>query len=107
MVMRFKPDAGTIVSYTATIQDIYSPTTCMFVTTTVCTFISTVVHIAAIPDIEHNAPHTIFSNNINATFNIVEACVQLKVPRLVNISSEQVYSAHDLAAKAKNVWSCW
>jgi nucleoside-diphosphate-sugar epimerase len=48
-----------------------------------------VVHIAAIPDIEHNAPHTIFSNNINATFNVVEACVQLGVSRLVNISSEQ------------------
>jgi nucleoside-diphosphate-sugar epimerase len=48
-----------------------------------------VVHIAAIPDIEHNAPHTIFSNNLNATFNIVEACVQLGIPRLVNISSEQ------------------
>ena len=48
-----------------------------------------VVHIAAIPDIEHNAPHTIFTNNISATFNVVEACVQLGVKRLVNISSEQ------------------
>ena len=28
-----------------------------------------VVHIAAIPDIEHNAPHTVFANNITATFN--------------------------------------
>lgn len=48
-----------------------------------------VVHIAAIPDIEHNAPHTIFANNTTATFNVVEACVQLNVPRLINISSEQ------------------
>ena len=28
-----------------------------------------IVHIAAIPDIEHNAPHTVFANNITATFN--------------------------------------
>ncbi len=49
----------------------------------------TVVHIAAIPDIEHNAPHTVFANNITATFNVVEACVMFGVPRLVNISSEQ------------------
>lgn len=48
-----------------------------------------VVHIAAIPDIEHNAPHTVFTNNITATFNVVEACVSLGVRRLVNISSEQ------------------
>ena len=48
-----------------------------------------VVHIAAIPDIEHNAPHTVFANNITATFNVVEACVMFGVPRLVNISSEQ------------------
>jgi len=48
-----------------------------------------VVHIAAIPDIEHNAPHTIFANNMTATFNVVEACVQLNVKRFINISSEQ------------------
>jgi len=48
-----------------------------------------VVHIAAIPDIEHNAPHKIFTNNLSATFNVVEACVQLGVPQLVHISSEQ------------------
>lgn len=48
-----------------------------------------VVHIAAIPDIEHNAPHTVFTNNISATFNVVEACVMFGVKRLVNISSEQ------------------
>ena len=48
-----------------------------------------IVHIAAIPDIEHNAPHTVFANNTIATFNVVEACVALGVPRLINISSEQ------------------
>lgn len=53
-------------------------------------FIVQVVHIAAIPDIEHNAPHTIFANNMTATFNVVEACVQLNVKRFINISSEQV-----------------
>ena len=37
-----------------------------------------VVHIAAIPDIEHNPPHQIFTNNISATFNVVEACIQLQ-----------------------------
>ena len=36
-----------------------------------------------------NAPHTIFNNNMSATFNVIEACVQLGVKRLVNISSEQ------------------
>jgi len=48
-----------------------------------------VVHIAAIPDLEHNAPSTIFSNNLNGTFNVVEACVTVGVKRLVYVSSEQ------------------
>lgn len=48
-----------------------------------------VVHIAAIPDLEHNAPSTIFSNNVTSTFNVVEACVAVGVPRLVYVSSEQ------------------
>lgn len=49
-----------------------------------------VVHVAAIPDPTHNPPHVVFSTNISSTFNVVEACVRLKVPRLVNISSETV-----------------
>jgi len=49
-----------------------------------------VVHVAAIPDPTHNPPHVVFSTNVSSTFNVVEACVRLKVPRLVNISSETV-----------------
>jgi nucleoside-diphosphate-sugar epimerase len=49
-----------------------------------------VVHVAAIPDPTHTPPHVVFTNNIGSTFNVVEACVKLGVPRLVNISSETV-----------------
>jgi nucleoside-diphosphate-sugar epimerase len=48
------------------------------------------VHAAAIPDPTHNAPHVVFHTNTLSTFNVVEACVRLRVPRLVNISSETV-----------------
>jgi UDP-glucose 4-epimerase len=49
-----------------------------------------VVHAAAIPAPGRHAPHVIFTNNLTATFNVVEACVRWGVPRLVNISSESV-----------------
>lgn len=49
-----------------------------------------VIHVAAIPDPTHNPPHIVFSTNITSTFNVIEACVRLHVPRLVNISSETV-----------------
>lgn len=49
-----------------------------------------VVHAGAIPDPIHHAPHVVFSNNVMAAFNVVEACVRWQVPRLVNISSETV-----------------
>lgn len=49
-----------------------------------------VVHVAAIPDPTHTPPHVVFQTNIVSTFNVVEACVRLRVPRLVNISSETV-----------------
>jgi len=49
-----------------------------------------VVHAAAIPAVGRHAPHVIFSNNLMATFNVVEACVRSGVRRLVNISSETV-----------------
>jgi UDP-glucose 4-epimerase len=49
-----------------------------------------VVHAAAIPVPLHHAPHVVFSNNVMAGFNVVEACVRWQVPRLVNISSETV-----------------
>lgn len=52
--------------------------------------VAAVVHVAAIPDPQHNPPHVVFQTNIMSTFNVVEACVRLKVPRLVNVSSEQV-----------------
>jgi UDP-glucose 4-epimerase len=49
-----------------------------------------VVHAGAIPATGRHAPHVIFGNNIQATFNVVEACVRWRVRRLVNISSETV-----------------
>jgi nucleoside-diphosphate-sugar epimerase len=49
-----------------------------------------VIHAAAIPDPAHHPPHVVFSNNLMAVFNVIEACVRLGVPRLVNVSSETV-----------------
>lgn len=49
-----------------------------------------VVHAAAIPVPIHHAPHVVFANNVMAGFNVVEACVRWRVPRLVNLSSETV-----------------
>lgn len=49
-----------------------------------------VVHAAAFPVPLHHAPHVVFANNVMAAFNIVEACVRLGIPRLVNLSSETV-----------------
>jgi UDP-glucose 4-epimerase len=49
-----------------------------------------VIHAAAIPDPQHNPPERVFSNNLMATFNMLEAAVQLGVPRFVNVSSETV-----------------
>ena len=34
-----------------------------------------VIHTAAIPEPSRNTPHTVFRNNLMATFNVVEACV--------------------------------
>ncbi|TQS44411.1 NAD-dependent epimerase/dehydratase family protein [Cryptosporangium phraense] len=53
-----------------------------------------VVHAAAIPAPGSHAPATVFTNNIGATFNVVEACVRWGVPRLVNISSETATGFH-------------
>ena len=49
-----------------------------------------VVHAAAIPDPQHSPPHTVFRNNLMATFNVLEAAVGWGVRRFVNISSETV-----------------
>jgi UDP-glucose 4-epimerase len=49
-----------------------------------------VVHAAAIPEPTRNPPHTVFQNNLMATFNTLEAAVRWGVPRFVNISSETV-----------------
>ena len=49
-----------------------------------------VIHAAAIPDPQHHPPHTVFSNNLMATFNTLEAAVRFGVPRFVNVSSETV-----------------
>ncbi|MFG1925491.1 NAD-dependent epimerase/dehydratase family protein [Cryptosporangium sp. NPDC048952] len=53
-----------------------------------------VVHAAAIPAPGRHAPATVFTNNIGALFNVVEACVRWGVPRLVNISSETATGFH-------------
>src|SRR4051812_39708388 len=49
-----------------------------------------VVHAAAIPEPSQDVPHRVFANNLLATFNVIEACVRMGVPRLVNVSSETV-----------------
>ena len=49
-----------------------------------------VVHAGAIPEPSSHAPHTVFSNNLMAVFNAVEASVRWGVRRFVNISSETV-----------------
>jgi nucleoside-diphosphate-sugar epimerase len=49
-----------------------------------------VIHAAAIPDPQHHAAHTVFGNNLLATFNTLEAAVRFGVPRFVNVSSETV-----------------
>src|ERR687891_547414 len=49
-----------------------------------------VIHPAAIPDPLHPPPHTVFQNNLMATFNVLEAAVRWGVPRFVNVSSETV-----------------
>src|SRR5215218_2214292 len=49
-----------------------------------------VVHAAAIPDPTSNAPHTVFRNNLMATFNTLEAAIRFGAARFVNISRETV-----------------
>jgi len=49
-----------------------------------------VIHSAAIPDPQHHPAHTVFSNNLMATFNLLEAAIRMDVPRFVNVSSETV-----------------
>jgi UDP-glucose 4-epimerase len=49
-----------------------------------------VVHAAAIPDPLHHPPEEVFARNAVMTFNVVEACVRLRVPRFVLLSSEAV-----------------
>lgn len=49
-----------------------------------------VVHTAAIPEPTSNAPHTVFENNLMATFNLIEAAVRWGLSRFVNTSSETV-----------------
>src|ERR687897_3250196 len=49
-----------------------------------------VVHGAAIPEPTQNTVHTVFRNNLMATFNTLEAAVRWEVPRFVHLSSETV-----------------
>ena len=49
-----------------------------------------VVHAAAIPDPLHDPPSRVLLGNLSALLHVVEACVHLGVPRLVNVSSETV-----------------
>jgi len=52
--------------------------------------VDAVVHAAAIPTPEFHPPHVVFSNNLIAMFNVVEAAVRWGVRRFVNVSSETV-----------------
>jgi UDP-glucose 4-epimerase len=49
-----------------------------------------VIHAAAIPEPTRNPPHTVFRNNLMATFNVIEAAVRFGVRRVVHVSSETV-----------------
>lgn len=49
-----------------------------------------VVHLAAIPLPLHEPPPVVFGVNAGGTFNVLEACQQLGIKRLVCISSESV-----------------
>ncbi len=49
-----------------------------------------IIHTAAIPEPMQNPPHTVFRNNLMATFNLIEAGIRLGVPRFVHLSSETV-----------------
>src|SRR3954463_5839139 len=49
-----------------------------------------VIHAAALPEPTQNPPHTVFHNNVMATFNVAEACVRLGAARIVNVSSETI-----------------
>ncbi len=49
-----------------------------------------VVHVAAIPRPTGRVPHQVFSTNVAATYNVVEACVILGIERLVYASSFSV-----------------
>lgn len=49
-----------------------------------------VVHAGNIPEPTHHPAHTVFHNNVMATFNVTEAAVRWGVGRLVFVSSETV-----------------
>lgn len=49
-----------------------------------------VVHLGNIPTDVRNTPQAIFENNMLVNFNILEACKDLKIPKLVWASSETV-----------------
>jgi nucleoside-diphosphate-sugar epimerase len=49
-----------------------------------------VVHAAAIPSPDNHPGHVVFHNNVQSTYNVVEAAVRCGVGRVVNISSEAV-----------------
>lgn len=42
-----------------------------------------IVHTAAIPDPTHNTPHEVFQRNLMMTFNVIEAAIRFKTPRVV------------------------
>jgi UDP-glucose 4-epimerase len=49
-----------------------------------------VIHAAALPEPTRNPAHTVFQNNLMATFNALEAAVRFGVARFVHVSSETV-----------------
>ena len=49
-----------------------------------------VVHLGNIPTDVRNTPQAIFENNMLVNFNILEACKDFKIPKLVWASSETV-----------------
>ena len=55
-----------------------------------CVATTRCVHAAALPEPTRNPAHTVFQNNVMATFNTLEAAVRFGVARFVHVSSETV-----------------
>lgn len=62
-----------------------------------CAGMDTIIHNASIVHTKHNQEDVVWAVNYNGTLNIIEACQQHKIPKLVYISSASaVYEGKDI-----------